>query len=1242
MAQSSATERGSIEARSPHARWGALFDRRWWRGVWPVLLIVAAGQALVSMSVSVLAWRAAMPGWAVVALQAAGVVVVLLPALAWRSMRRSRAADGMVPTSEGVKSPHRWVRAAMLGAVGAVGLLLAGELAWSYRAMTAAERDALMVNVAGRQRMYSQRIGRYAALMDGATDEALAGHASALRASVAEMRQEAGELDALLAGVVGVDQAAVSRARLAWGRASEERAALRAAAERVLADGATAAELTAVQAAADRFLLQMESAVGAMQAVAESRVDRIVSEEFLMAGVLMVVMVFVAVMVVEPTVRLLRSRHASVLHRAAEFERLAEVAERTTNGVATTDRQGRVDWVNQGFTRLTGFTFEEMAGRLFDRLLTEDPEEAGSLPTIDVLSEAEKGCQAVAFQQVKDGEPVHVTLDIQPRYDAEGTMIGFLVVLNDISKQRLARLRAEQALREVTALRSALDKHALVSITDRRGRIVDVNTGFCEISGYDREDLIGSDHRIINSGLHPKAFWKDVWSTIASGQAWRGEVCNRRKDGSVYWVDSTIVPYEGPDGRVEKYVSIRFDITEAKEANQRIERLLQRLSLATEASGIGMWDWNVETDATYFDDTFYTMLGYEPGELPMCLDTWKRLCHPEDLQLAINRLEAHFRGETEAYEFEHRLRAKTGEYRWVRDVGRVVERDAEGAPLRMIGQHIDVDQSRQARNELASLSEQLRLFVEHTPAAVAMFDRELRYLVASRGWHEQYGLSGQDLIGRCHYEIFPTVPDRWREMHARALSGQTLRAERDCFTTEGGDEVWVRWQLSPWHDGEGRIGGIVMFTEVITQQVEHERRLEAATAAAETASRSKSEFLANMSHEIRTPMTAILGFADMLDEDDVASDPARLHDAVGTIRSNARHLLTIINDILDMSKIEAGRMTVERIAVDPVAIVEEVASLMGARASEKGVRLSVRYQGPMPKRIASDPTRLRQVLLNLVGNAVKFTEQGSVTIEVEADLEAERIAFAVVDTGIGLDEGQLERVREFDAFRQADGSTTRRFGGTGLGLRISHALSKMLGGELSVESSLGVGSRFTATVATGPLAGVATTKLATAESDALSSFEPELPAFDPSLPLSGLRILLVEDGIDNQRLVAYHLRKAGAEVEVADHGRAALKRLTTDASVDGPFIEPSPFHLVLTDMQMPEMDGYELARQAVSRGLRAPVVALTAHAMDSDRDRCLAAGCVDYASKPIDREALIETCRRWGRGEGATPLRAAG
>ncbi len=430
------------------------------------------------------------------------------------------------------------------------------------------------------------------------------------------------------------------------------------------------------------------------------------------------------------------------------------------------------------------------------------------------------------------------------------------------------------------------------------------------------------------------------------------------------------------------------------------------------------------------------------------------------------------------------------------------------------------------------------------------------------------------------------------------------------------------------------------FNQMLQQKIEDRTRdLKAALFAAEAAARAKSEFLANMSHEIRTPMTAILGYADMLL--DVHQSPSDRVNCIQTIRRNGEHLLVIINDILDISKIEAGKMVTERINCSPVQIAEETLSLMQVRAQEQQTEVHVSYEGLLPGSISSDPTRIRQILMNLVGNAIKFSPKGSVTLAVKLERESSvnyNLVFNVIDTGVGMTEDQMDRL--FQPFMQADTSMTRRFGGTGLGLTISKRLATLLGGDITAQSTPGRGSTFTLTIPVGDLAN-AELKLGEAwcskpgDADGIA---PVVIPKDVSKPLAGVRILVAEDGPDNQRLILYHLHKAGAAVDLVENGQLAVDRIA-EAGQSG-----TPYDVVLMDMQMPVMDGYAATLLLRSRHYTGPIIALTAHAMAGDREKCLSCGCSDYITKPIHRQHLIEACLRGAmasRQDGEEPGRQA-
>lgn len=407
--------------------------------------------------------------------------------------------------------------------------------------------------------------------------------------------------------------------------------------------------------------------------------------------------------------------------------------------------------------------------------------------------------------------------------------------------------------------------------------------------------------------------------------------------------------------------------------------------------------------------------------------------------------------------------------------------------------------------------------------------------------------------------------------------------------------------------------------ELAKQSALAEKMAEDATAA----TLAKSEFLANMSHEIRTPMTAILGFAETLTE---AAQDEESQQAIETIQRNGAHLLAIINDILDLSKVESGKLTVERLSTCPYTLVNEVISLVQVKADGAGLKLSSKFSGQIPKSIHTDPTRLRQILINVLGNAIKFTEVGGVALNAELVKYHDRaiMQFDIIDSGIGMTHEQIARL--FQPFCQADSSMTRRFGGTGLGLTISKRLAVMLGGDLIVShSQIGQGTSFRLTVDVGRIEEIefldAPAARALGKTKAQSSTD--------RISLQGINLLLAEDGPDNQRLIKFVLNKAGAEVEVVGNGQLAVEAALNAENAG------SPYDCILMDMQMPVQDGYEATQELRSRGYDRPILALTAHAMARDKQKCMNAGCDGFLTKPIDRKQLLMTICHWANKDGS-------
>jgi len=1009
--------------------------------------------------------------------------------------------------------------------------------------------------------------------------------------------------------------------------------------------------------------------------------------------------------------------------------------------------------------RLLGYSHEELAGMALDQVQT-------ALTRAELLAMVrDLPADGTLFEtryRRKDGQGIEVRASLRA---IRQKGLDYLVCMwKDVTVEKTATA-------EIRKLQLAMAQSPeSIVITNLEARIEYVNEAFERVTGFTRAEALGRNPRILQSGNTPRETYAAMWSNLSHGEPWRGELINRRKDGSEYVEMVNIAPIRQPDGQITHYLAVKEDITDKRRMADELERYRAHLEQLVESRTAELNLALREQDALFNTATagivmlkeqtivrcnqrMDEMLGYAEGEQ---IGQHPRIWFPSDeaYEAAGQGLYPRVgRGEIDVREYH--CQRKDGGHVWMRTSSRAI--DPSDLSQGLVAIFEDITAERAAGEALRQANEEQQAIFDTANSGIALL-KDRRIVRGNRRLHEMFGWPMGAMVGQSTNIWYTNTADHLAAGNAydQLWSGQVHCRDAEVMRKDG-SMFWARL-MGKAVDVNDHAKGTVWVIEDISVERAAIDQMSRAKTLAEAAVRMKSDFLANMSHEIRTPMNAIIGMSHLAMKTPLTP---RQRDYLQKIQGSSQHLLGIINDILDLSKIEAGKLVVEHIEFELDRVLETVVGLTADKAAAKGLELVIDIDPGVPHSLVGDPLRLGQVLINYANNAVKFTAQGHVSIHARVREEAADgvlLHFAVTDTGIGLDEEQRQRL--FQSFEQADSSTTRKFGGTGLGLAISRQLAGMMGGEVGVESQPGQGSTFwftarlgrgsgtarvllpapdlrgrkvlvvddnphargvlcdmlrgmgfdVASAPTGPEAITEAARAAAAgDAYALVCLDWQMPRMDGittareirrkladstphmvmvtahgrdevlrsataagieevlikpvtaslmfdtlmrvlsgteadlELPhegpgpistdlsaIAGARILLVEDNDLNQEVATELLQDAGFVVELAENGAIALDKVRSQA------VE-RPYDAVLMDMQMPVMDGLAATRaiRQLPHCADLPILAMTANTMAGDRERCQEAGMNDHVAKPLDPEDLWHKLRRWVRPHSA-------
>jgi PAS domain S-box-containing protein len=882
-----------------------------------------------------------------------------------------------------------------------------------------------------------------------------------------------------------------------------------------------------------------------------------------------------------------------------QIKQLALLASSNENGVLFTDSKGRISYANKEYCKLTRYDINEILGRSPLEIGINDLTDKNDIKDMRNAFFSGKSFNIELVHSRKDGSWFWSRCKGQPTLNEKGQVLHYFAMIEDISLEK----ERENQLNILSSI--AAENTNGVVISDKEGKIEWANKSFERITGYTLDEFKGTKPGKYLQGkdTNPETI-NYLRKQIHAGEPFVCEILNYHKTGRPYWLRIQGQALKDKDGNIIKYFAIEEDITKEKETQQKLKEFESRFRLALEKIGDNVWEYDFHTDKTVFSNPKNNFLGYLTDESTGDGMNWRNNIHKDDLHLLIENDRKFRNGETDFHILEYRIILKDGGIRWVLDRGVVIEKDKDGKPLKMIGTHADVTDKKNAEVALRRKEEKYRNIIANINLGLLEVDNDEKIQYANQSFCNMCGYELDELLGKKASAMFVRnesmeLINNKNELRKKSISD----VYEVSVSNKKGEHRWWLISGAPNYNDVGELIGSIGIHLDITDHKKLELDLIEAKNNAEASARAKETFLANMSHEIRTPMNAIIGMSNQLAKSNLGKEQQfYLH----TIQSASDNLLFIINDILDLSKIEAGKLALEHIGFKPQKIIGDVMQVMMYKAQEKGISFTNSFcDSKLWPVFIGDPYRLNQILLNLISNAIKFTDKGGVDMickVIEDKASSQIVKVTVSDTGIGMDESFVNQI--FDKFSQEYKSGSRKFGGTGLGMSISKDLIELMGGKIKVNSKKGEGTSISIT-------------LELIKGDSTNLFQKDTIQLTNDF-LKGKKIIVADDNDHNRLVASLILQNYGAEIIEASNGEEALSA----ANNNNP-------NLILMDIQMPVLNGYEATKILRERGITIPVIAVTANAIRGENEKCIEVGMNDYISKPFDEESFLKTIARW-------------